>query len=1292
MFILSPKNVRRIGIEEIKLVARLINSEVEDIFGKVDCIEELLHTRYLSLGIEDEHNHIVGVVILHNSPNIPALPPWEWDHWIFNIYGLTNKTSRNTFWMHLMAYEAKYEMVFLRPIMQNIFNYHEYIENVILVVPIGVIEIDCMEPLATKIYPKVKYDISRKWLKIIIVDRRLSQPKSSQKLYVITRESFMLNYKVRRAVEEDNDDLVPLIELYTPRLTELYGKYYIAEILTRHKDSGRHIIVAEYEGCAVAVMILNETVNYDILNEEFELTPFNGLKKRSEDDFVDLEIPSQLDVLQSTTDLTDEVVAEKSVKIASSHDNDDEYLVNILESESDYSLVITSSDLFAFDEDEDIDGNVDKERFHELGNSNSSFEILKELEKVKAYEVDPRLTYVDMMEKLSKSLMSTKSRMLKMPKFYGKGNAFCIEVAACHYNHQYSLNLVLGAVFECFPDRDYCIMSIPSSCSLENWMYRFIRVVPRATGSFPYELYVLHKNSLLGKLECHVATREHMPEIITLLSTIPTRPIILSHFEICFEYPYSPYQCFVFLCESHVVGTAVVSEEYNIDYIDAQYNIKRWISLKHLHSGTFGIIESLILSPIFQNSARYLMGEVHRLSDYQVLFYKHKSYDKGTYRERPLANLLQWFVPILPRQIPEYDFKMLEEEGYNVPEALIRKDSYALYLSTIAHSSMKRLCINTKIVVVGCSNTAYAFLESLLLHNKNMNYAYTFNNVTLVCPNGLHLRLPKKVKEFFTVQKNFMTEKYIDMISLKTYVQVVTGNITQINRKEQYIVINDHSSLSYDLLFLMCGEKFQKPLKDYRMPFAENPENVFIINSPMDGNKAILKLKEINRSEKSEDNIIVYGHFLQAYNCLAGLLEFGIPGSKIVLIEPFPYLMNIDRKRRHNISIFNDPDVYHAVTEHIAAQGIKVHSSYYFIDWNFDIEENIVTSVKFESRHKMLELNCQAIFFFYDKSISPKIYQLLNSAGIVFDGRLVVDSNCRTNDEKIYGAGTLTKYSRKYFATNMVHKYFNRVEIGQKLGQQIRNMLIPGFVRKSDPKKHGWNVHLDIRDRLVPKYEEPILRYCRLPGGLYYMSVVKPGRRIPLETASSMENYGQVFITGSCRSLDSHGFFKLHFNDTNRVETITCLTKFPIDVKNISCLWGKHEKLLNNLQLRFEMVLITDFFEYFKQPWAYALYHDRFEDLLDDLNNLMTSSVGVDGSCLITEVIEMYKQRKWQPLTTEEQNKIEEEFPNKLYPKIIEQKVLDFIYQNLSYLPMYAHPNVVRNILEGFDRSPLFSK
>lgn len=72
----------------------------------------------------------------------------------------------------------------------------------------------------------------------------------------------------------------------------------------------------------------------------------------------------------------------------------------------------------------------------------------------------------------------------------------------------------------------------------------------------------------------------------------------------------------------------------------------------------------------------------------------------------------------------------------------------------------------------------------------------------------------------------------------------------------------------------------------------------------------------------------------------------------------------------------------------------------------------------------------------------------------------------------------------------------------------------------------------------------------------------------------------------------------------------TILISFkPMDIHNLYSLWGKNEKLLNNLQLRFEMALITDLFEYFKEPWAYAIYHDKFQLLLDDLNNLMTSTV-----------------------------------------------------------------------------------
>lgn len=39
------------------------------------------------------------------------------------------------------------------------------------------------------------------------------------------------------------------------------------------------------------------------------------------------------------------------------------------------------------------------------------------------------------------------------------------------------------------------------------------------------------------------------------------------------------------------------------------------------------------------------------------------------------------------------------------------------------------------------------------------------------------------------------------------------------------------------------------------------------------------------------------------------------------------------------------------------------------------------------------------------------------------------------------------------------------------------------------------------------------------------------------------------------------------------------------------------------------MVLITDLFDYFREPWAYAIYHDKFNDLMDELNYLMTSAI-----------------------------------------------------------------------------------
>lgn len=45
--------------------------------------------------------------------------------------------------------------------------------------------------------------------------------------------------------EEDNDDIVEILDKKCPRLKELYGEYYISEIIGRHPEFNRKVIVAD---------------------------------------------------------------------------------------------------------------------------------------------------------------------------------------------------------------------------------------------------------------------------------------------------------------------------------------------------------------------------------------------------------------------------------------------------------------------------------------------------------------------------------------------------------------------------------------------------------------------------------------------------------------------------------------------------------------------------------------------------------------------------------------------------------------------------------------------------------------------------------------------------------------------------------------------------------------------------------------------------------------------------------------------------------------------------------------
>nr|CAI5824829.1 unnamed protein product [Callosobruchus analis] len=902
---LTVQDVVRIRPSDSEELRKIYNKPaIEPMFGEID-IKEILAKSYLALGVKDPLQNMVGAILVNTYPNIKALPPWEWQPWIKNIYGLDDACSRNTLWIHLMMYDPMYSLFFLKPLVHYIFQQRVFLEYLIVVLPTGKYRTDILGDLGTVVMPKEE------------------KSRNGQRLYVFNRENFVLKYKIRRAVEEDNDDLVPLINTHSLRLEEMYGRYYIAEILTRYKDSGRQIIVAEHEGNAVAVLCLNESVCYKVLNEEFELTCYNGLKKPHPDDLADLSLDAIYHSLENLNSrYEDEIldIIERTTALAEEPEGDgdgEETFVHVDYSESDsFSLVFTSASLLFF-QDDDL-----KSRQHSVESSlskESSQEILKEY--MIAGEKDPRLN-----EDALSAYSSVRGIHTRIPEFHGEPNAFCLEIAAAYPDHEVGLMQLFEAAFETFPDREYCIMAVPSTTPINRLTKFFTRIAPRSTGVFPYELYTLHKSAVLGSVRVVAGRSEHIPAVKRLISTIPNNSLAFQQFEKGIKQKYTPYLPFVFLCEEQVMGIAVLSEETDLLYLQSHYDLS-YINASVHKPDSYGVIETLLMNPIFQRHSKFFLRELHRLGDFSVLFYRHTPYDTTeAYRERPLMNLLQFMLPLAPRKLPDYDMAVLEAEECAPKKTIVEdQDPFALYLSTVPNCSVNRHAVNTRIVVVGCSNTALSFLETLLC-KQDPNNMVTFNNVTLICASGMSAcRVGNRVREAFLIKKYFTDPRHMDMVSLKTYVNVISGKVSKIDKKNQILVINNSSFIPYDMLFLMNGEQFLQPIRQNRIPFVEKPENVFVINNAIEANSAVMKLKQLHANYADPDYvIIVYGHFLQAHATLNGLLIFGIPGKNLVLVEPFPYSMALEKRQRHKVSIYNDPDIDQAVYDHIRAEGIQV--------------------------------------------------------------------------------------------------------------------------------------------------------------------------------------------------------------------------------------------------------------------------------------------------------------------------------------------------------------------------------
>ncbi|XP_051470281.1 cilia- and flagella-associated protein 61 isoform X3 [Apus apus] len=1003
---------------------------------------------------------------------------------------------------------------------------------------------------------------------------------------------------VRQARLEDYDDLLPILTHQCEDLKiKFQNEYFLADLI-ESQDEDNQAVVCEDADIAVGFMSLCSQVNVSLFQECFDLGPFHGLCKPHPEDILKMpQKPSIQEDEDKSNQTSQETESVSSASFECVHDQDAAV-------QKDGATAVSHTELL--------------------------------LDDVKASATP---------------LLETEEKVAFHPVYRGASNAFCIRLFCIDEKHETRSLDFLHYVFKLFPDKDFCVFLLPHHVPEFYLLRSFVRVVPFCTSKVGHELYVFHRAGLLKSFNVRKATTNDLVGVKMLVKTLSLNESMLNDLEIFIlarrDPDGTPVQAFVAEVLDQIVGISVIRDEMDIEYIRSHYNIEDFINFNLYQQEEHGHLYHFVLNPIFHHYAKHFLKEILRLGHKSSLYYPiYPQYVEGKFQNpcaHSLTSALHYMVPVRPRRQIVYP---LEELGINAPSEQVSKDQLSYSLNHINRKLLleSKVSINTRIVVVGASDVGIAFLETLIFcpHLK-------FNNLTLISIHGLpgKDRRGSKHRRFLINSHCFNDEDYAQM-SLCSWVNVVVGKMTGINRTAKYVVVSKEKKVPYDYLVLCMGLKYQvlaptgadiSTLPTNREVTSKWPQrytgkvpsNHFTLNDDQDCLRAMHWLKE--NIVNLEGNVIVYGNTIDIYTTVETLLSLGIDGSRIHLVKP---------PLSSNVTCLNNNDIESAVQEALSEAGVSVYCDSILAQWNRSDDPDLITCAAFTTNTKPFKLQCSAFFSFAYRTVDYETFKAINDACLVFDGRLVIDTKFHTNDVSIRAAGPLTKYSRRYYVEEWTHSNFNSKEIGFELATSMLHLFDPSHKPISEPPEGS--------DRLIPMYKGCQIKGGVLPGGYNYLHISKPEIPIRLDLQLALCDHGMEFITGEAR----HGnYFRMHINKYSMVDSITCFSVEPFPVSNYICLYGQHERLLNDLCYRWNEGQITDLYSYFRESWSMAIYHDRFIDLKKELRQILISE----------QVPGLPPAAEPPPEDSAEQS------PS---PQALREPVLRFLRLHRAQLPMYA--------------------
>ncbi|XP_063104699.1 cilia- and flagella-associated protein 61 isoform X2 [Cavia porcellus] len=1041
---------------------------------------------------------------------------------------------------------------------------------------------------------------------------------------------------------EDHDDLMPIFMRHDTVLKDTYGEYFLAELIEA-QDQENHAVVCEVEGVAVGFMSVCSRVNLRLLHECFDLGPFHGFC-----------IPHPEDILEPPKE-------PRSADAALRADSQG------TQRTAEKPPVPASPEATGSTQEKVME---EPEPLSEAHSENAS--EIQDMDKLNLLSHITEQEYNASRWSLASILLPEEPGRFR-PVYRGDASVFCIQLFCIDEKYEARSLDFMNFVFSLFPGKNFCIISVPQLTPEFALIQNFVKVIPFDDCTLQHDLYVFHRAGLFKSITVRLANRADTPGVEQLLSSLMLSQSILEDLaqynEARRDPDGTPLQAFVAEVAEQVVGIAVIRNEMDIEYIRSHYNIEDFIYFNHHQRDEHGRLHHLALNPAFRHYTKFFLKEILRLGSKTCLYYPVYPQTREGKLQSPyahsLTSALHYLVPVRPRRQIVYP---LEKLGINAPSKAVSKDAlgYALNHTNRKLTLEPKITVNARIVVVGASSVGISFLETLVFcsHLK-------FNNLTLISTHGLPgKKLLGSEQRKFLASDHCFNDKDYALMSLCSWVNVVVGRMTGIDRAAKHVVVSKDRAVPYDHLILCTGQQYQVPCPtgadisqhptNREIPTSSKmhysgqvPCNLFTLNDEDDCMKALTWIRR--NSIATEGNVIVYGNTIDAYTTVETLLNLGVRGTCIYLVHT---------PSKSTVTCINNYSVERAVEEALEAAGVTTFQDAILAQWNQGLKPDPICCASFTTPTKPFQLQCAMFFSFCEKNVDYETFKALNDACLVYDGRLVIDTNFHTNDIAIRAAGPLTKFSNRYYANDWTHSNFSSKEVGFQLAATMLNLFDPTLEPVMEPPA-------DL-DRLIPMYKGAKIQGGILPGAYHYLHITKPAIPTALEVQRTQSDFGSEIVTGSAKA---GTYFWIHINKYKMVEDITCLSREPFPVSNYIRLFGQHEQALNDLCARYNSGRISDLYSYFMEPWCMALLHDRFIDLRKELRQVLASKQE-EGMPSIEQLVRHIEEEEIY-LKEEPQTYLRRVFQETIYRPLVEKRILDYLHYNRYHLPMYAWPGII---------------